>query len=301
MAPLSKKGPFLHGLVVGNFGRQYLVELAGSEILTCVPRGKRSTLACGDRVEIVRTAPGQGVIEAVDPRSTLLYRSDQFRQKLVAANVTQIVIVLAVVPSFYEELLNRCLVAAEHQRLSCLIVLNKFDLANEDSTAMERLKLYTDLGYRVTRLSARRDVSPLRPDLEGHTSVLVGQSGMGKSTIINALIPGTGAATSDVSAALDSGRHTTTHARLYHLDAKSHLIDSPGMQEFGLHHLTEQDVAGAFREFRPLNGRCRFHNCRHLVEPGCAIAQAVEDGDVDLRRLDAYRKLAKEIESGKRF
>jgi ribosome biogenesis GTPase / thiamine phosphate phosphatase len=296
---LSVQKALHHGLVVGNFGRQYLVELAGSQILTCVPRGKRSTLACGDRVEIVRTASGQGVVEAVHPRSTLLYRSDQFRQKLVAANVTQIVIVLAVVPSFYEELLNRCLVAAEHQRLSCLIVLNKFDLANEDS--MERLKLYTDLGYRVTRLSAKHDVSPLRPDLEGHTSVLVGQSGMGKSTIINALIPGTGAATSDVSAALDSGRHTTTHARLYHLDAKSHLIDSPGMQEFGLHHLTEQDVAGAFREFRPLNGRCRFHNCRHLVEPGCAIAQAVDDGDVDLRRLDAYRKLAKEIESGKRF
>jgi len=298
---LSKRQPLLHGLVVGTYGRQYLVELTGNEILTCFPRGKRSTLACGDRVEIVRTAPGQGVVEAVDPRSTLLYRSDQFRQKLVAANVTQIVIVLAVVPSFYEELLNRCLVAAEHQRLSCLIVLNKFDLANEDSTAIDRLSLYTDLGYRVTPLSAKRDVSPLRPALEEHVSVLVGQSGMGKSTIINALIPGTGAATADVSAALDSGRHTTTHARLYHLDAKSHLIDSPGMQEFGLHHLTEQDVAGAFREFRPLTGRCRFHNCRHLVEPGCAIAQAVEDGNVDMRRLDAYRKLVKEIESGKRF
>jgi ribosome biogenesis GTPase len=298
---LNKSQPLLYGLVVGTYGRQYLVELTGNEILTCFPRGKRSTLACGDHVEIVRTAPGQGVVEAVDPRSTLLYRSDQFRQKLVAANVTQIVIVLAVVPSFYEELLSRCLVAAEHQRLSCLVVLNKFDLANEDSTAFDRLRLYTDLGYRVTPLSAKRDVSPLRPALEGHTSVLVGQSGMGKSTIINALIPGTGAATSDVSAALDSGRHTTTHARLYHLDAKSHLIDSPGMQEFGLHHLTEQDVAWAFREFRPLNGRCRFHNCRHLVEPGCVIAQAVEDGNIDMRRLDAYRKLVKENESGRKF
>lgn len=298
---MSNSQPLLHGLVVGNFGRQYLVELGNSEILSCVPRGKRSTLACGDRVKIARTAPDQGVVEAVEPRSTLLYRSDQFRQKVVAANVTQIVIVLAFVPSFHEELLNRCLVAAEHQRLSCLIVLNKSDLANEDSTALDRLRIYTDLGYPVASLSARRDVSPLRPALEGHTSVLVGQSGMGKSTIINALIPGTGAATSEVSAALDSGRHTTTHARLYHLDASSHLIDSPGMQEFGLHHLTEQDVAGAFREFRPFAGRCRFRNCRHLVEPGCVIAQAVEDGNINMRRLDAYRKLAKEIESGKRF
>ena len=298
---MSSKGPLLHGLVVGNFGRRYLVELSDAEVLTCVPRGKRSSLACGDRVEVARTSPGEGVVEAVDPRSTLLYRSDQFRQKLIAANVTQVVIVLAVVPSFYEELLNRCLIGAEHQRLPCLIVLNKFDLATADSTAMDRLRLYTDLGYRVIPLSAKRDVSPLLPALDGHTSVLVGQSGMGKSTIINALIPGTDAATSEVSAALDSGRHTTTHARLYHLDAKSHLIDSPGMQEFGLHHLTEQDVAGAFPEFRPLNGHCRFHNCRHLVEPGCALAQAVEDGSVDMRRLDAYRKLAKEIESGKKF
>lgn len=298
---MSAPAPPLHGLIVGSFGRQYLVELAGSEILSCVPRGKRSTLACGDRVKIVRTAAGQGVVEAVDPRSTLLYRSDQFRQKLIAANVTQIVVVLAVAPSFYEELLNRCLVAAEHQQLSCVIVLNKSDLANGDSTAFDRVRLYADLGYRVIPLSAKHDVSPLRSALRGHASVLVGQSGMGKSTIINALIPGANAATSEMSAALDSGRHTTTHARLYHLDPESDLIDSPGMQEFGLHHLTEQDVAYAVPEFRPLIGTCRFHNCRHLVEPGCAIAQALEEGKIDLRRVDTYRRLVREIDSGKRY
>jgi len=287
--------------VVGTFGRQYLVELAGREVLSCFPRGKRSMLACGDRVEVLRTAPGQGVVEAIDPRRALLYRSDQFRQKLIAANVTQVVIVLAVVPSFYEELLNRCIAAAENQRLSLVIVLNKFDLAGESTQAMERLALYSALGYRVIPLVARRDTTALRPALKGQVSVLVGQSGMGKSTIINALVPGAGAATSEISAALDSGRHTTTHARLYHLDADADLIDSPGMQEFGLHHLTQSDIAEAFIEFRPLLGKCRFHNCRHLVEPGCAIAQAVQVGNVDARRLDAYRKLVREIEAGKPF
>jgi ribosome biogenesis GTPase len=298
---LSAKPSLNHGLVVGTFGRQYLVELAQGELLTCFPRGKRSTLACGDRVEVARTAPGQGVVEAIDPRSALLYRSAQFRQKLIAANVTQIVIVLAVIPSFYEELLNRCIAAAENQRLSLVIVLNKFDLAAENTDAMDRLDLYSTLGYRVIPLAAKRDISPLRPALSGQVSVLVGQSGMGKSTIINALIPGAGATTAEISAALDSGRHTTTHARLYHLDVGADLIDSPGMQEFGLHHLTQKDIADAFIEFRPLLGQCRFHNCRHLTEPGCAFTQSAAEGKVDARRLDAYRKLVREIDSGKKF
>ena len=298
--------PLLHGLVVGTFGRHYLVELTdpestGPETLTCVTRGKRSMLACGDRVDIARTGPGQGVIESVDPRSTLLYRSDQFRQKLIAANVTQIVIVLAVVPSFYEELLNRCIAAAEHQRLALVIALNKADLAGESTSAMDRLTLYSDLGYRVVPLSAKHDVSPLRSVLAGQVSALVGQSGMGKSTIINALIPGAAAATAEFSTALDSGRHTTTHARLYHLDTNSDLIDSPGMQEFGLHHLTSLDLAEAFVEFRPLLGHCRFQNCRHLVEPGCALAPSDSAEPVNARRLDAYRKLVREIDSGKKF
>jgi ribosome biogenesis GTPase len=298
---LSTPQALHHGLVIGTFGRQYLVELAGPEILTCFPRGKRSTLACGDRVEIVRTAPGQGVVEAIDPRSALLYRSDQFRQKLIASNVTQVVIVLAVVPNFYEELLNRCIAAAEIQALSLVIVLNKCDLVEESRTAIARLALYSRLGYCVMPLAAKHDISPLRHALKGHASVLVGQSGMGKSTIVNALVPGAGATTADISHALDSGRHTTTHARLYHLGDDADLIDSPGMQEFGLHHFTQQQLAQAFIEFRPLLGRCRFHNCKHLVEPGCAIAQAHEQGGIEARRLESYRKLVQEIASGKQF
>lgn len=293
--------PIVDGLVTGSHGRQYLVELPGGETLTCFPRGKRSTVACGDRVGVLRTAAGQGVIESIGPRSSFLYRSDQYRQKLLAANVTQIVVVLAAVPSFYEELLNRCLVAAEDQRIEALVVLNKCDMEAESAAARERLKLYESLGYRVLAMSAKQDVEPLRPLLANHASVLVGQSGMGKSTIVNALLPHARVETAEFSEALDSGRHTTTHAKLHHLDSGSMLIDSPGLQEFGLHHLGEQEIAAAFREFRPLLGSCRFHNCRHLVEPGCAIAQAVDQGRIDTTRLASYRRLAKEIEAGKPY
>ena len=281
-------------------GRHYLVELAGGETLACFPRGKKSLVACGDCVEVLRSAPDQGVIEAVDPRRSLLYRSDQYRQKLIAANVTQMVIVLAVVPSFYEELLNRCLVAAEHQGIAVLIVLNKFDLIEPSTRAMQALRLYADLGYPLLPLVAKQDVAPLREHLARHTSVLVGQSGMGKSTIINALLPGAGAAVADISMALDSGRHTTTHARLYHLGADSALIDSPGMQEFGLMHLTMLDLQHAFVEFRLLAGQCRFNDCRHRGEPGCAIDAAVARGEADPRRIQCYRKVLGELERAKR-
>lgn len=279
-----------HGTVVAAFGRSYRVALDGGETLTCFPRGKKSEIACGDRVLVTPTAPGQGAIEAADPRSTLFYRADQHRQKLIAANVTQVVVVLAASPSYYEELLNRCLVAAGHAGIRALVVLNKFDL-EASAAALASLQLYAGLGYPVLPLVARLDVAPLRARLEGHLSVLVGQSGMGKSTIVNALLPGANAATAEISAALDSGRHTTTHARLYRLDETSSVIDSPGMQEFGLRHLSPQDVDHAFVEFRPFLGSCRFANCRHTGEPGCALDAAVRDGAVDARRLEMYRRI----------
>lgn len=282
-------------------GRHYLVELRSHEILSCFPRGKKSLVACGDRVAIARTAADQGVIEAVDPRRSLLYRSDRYRQKLIAANATQMVIVLAAVPSFYEELLNRCLIAAEHQGIRALIVLNKFDLEEPSIQALADLQLYARLGYTIVPLIAKRDVAPLRPHLQGQLSVLVGQSGMGKSTIINGLLPNAAAQVGDISVALDSGRHTTTHARLYRLDAQTALIDSPGMQEFGLQHLSFDALEQAFVEFGPYLGQCRFNDCRHRGEPGCAIHAALTNGDIDLRRLDCYRKLVAELESRKRY
>ncbi len=294
--PPGKKKPtpaLLDGQIVASFGRRYLVELQDGTTLDCVTRGRRGALACGDRVGVARSGPGQGVIEKLGARDTLLYRSDRVRQKLIAANVTQIVVVVAPVPTFHEDLINRCLAAAEHGGMSSFIVLNKMDLP-QAKRALKSLALYEQLGYRIVALSAKRDVSQLLVFLRGETSVLVGQSGMGKSTIVNALAPEAAVRIAEISAALDSGRHTTTHARLYHLGHDTHIIDSPGLQGFGLHHLDMGELADAFVEFRPWLGRCRFRDCRHMSEPGCALTAACVAGKISERRLESYRQLLRE-------
>jgi len=285
----------LPGTIIAAFGKRYDVELPDGQLISCVTRGKKGDLACGDQVEIKLTADHEGVVEELHPRTSLLYRSNEYRKKYLASNVTQVVIVLAAIPSFYEDLLNRCLVAAEAAGIKVLILLNKSDLP-ETPAALEKLKLYQSLGYAVQPLSALQNVEQLRPWLQGHTSVLVGQSGMGKSTLVNALLPEVNARTQEVSAVLDSGKHTTTSARLYHLDAESHLIDSPGLQEFGLNHLSTDEMEMAFIEFRPFLGKCRFNNCRHTHEPDCAILNAVKSGAISDIRLQSYQKLLAEID-----
>ena len=290
----------LQGQIIAAFGRRYLVELADGELLACVPRGKKSEVACGDQVEIQRTADrssdlqteAQGVIERILERKTLLYRSVSFREKLIAANVTQIIFVIAVEPSFDDELLARCLIAAHNQQLSILIVLNKCDLAAQAVTARAQIAPYRAIGYNILELSAKQDVTALLPYLQDHTSVLVGQSGMGKSTLINALLPDAQAATREISTSLDSGKHTTTHARLYHLNSNSHLIDCPGVQAFGLHHLSFGDIEEGFAEFVHYRGQCRFNNCRHLHEPGCALRLAAEQGIINARRLQLFQEIS---------
>jgi len=288
----------MQGLVVAAYGKRYEVEVADPltyalRRISCVTRGKKTDLACGDIVTIKLTDSAEGVVESSAPRKTLLYRSSSIKSKILASNVTQIIIVLATQPSFYEALLNRCLVAAEAANIKPLILLNKCDLT-EANEAKTKLKLYEALGYQVLHLSAKQDISVLRPYLSNQQSVLVGQSGMGKSTIINALLPDQNVRTQIMSEALDSGKHTTTAAHLYHLDNHSSLIDSPGLQEFGLHHLSTNQIEYAFVEFRPYLGKCRFNNCKHSHEPDCAVLNAVKAGKISASRLAFYQALAEE-------
>lgn len=274
----------LSGTVLAAFGRQYKVRLEDGSLLLCYPRAKKSEVACGDRVELLKSSADQGVIERIQPRKSLFYRADQWKEKLIAANVSQVVIVVATEPGFSDDLVSRCLCAAEAQEIRSLVVLNKCDLPEQLDIARALLAPIKAAGFEVMELSAMQDVSALRERLAGELNLFVGQSGMGKSTLTNALIPEADARTREISEVLDSGKHTTTHARLYDLPGGGSLIDSPGLQTFGLAHLERWQIEAGFPEIRARLGQCRFRDCRHLKEPDCAILQALESGQFHPRR-----------------
>lgn len=289
-----------HGLVIAAHGRHYLVapEHEPHTLLQCFPRGKKSEVAVGDRVVYEPTSADQGVIVEIGERRNLLYRSDQYKSKLFAANLDQLLIVLATEPHFSEDLLGRALVAAEANGLKPLIVLNKIDVTTALPAARARLAPYRALGYDVLDMSIKTQPDDARAALSerlrDHATLLLGQSGMGKSTLVNLIVPDADVATREISTALNSGRHTTTFTRLYPLPDGGALIDSPGFQEFGLHHLTEGTLERAFPEFRPLLAGCRFYNCHHLHEPGCAILAALADGRIARERHALYAQLVHE-------
>lgn len=285
----------LEATLVAAFGRQYEAELADGSRLLCFPRAKKSVFACGDRVEVTATATDQGVIEKLLPRSSLLYREDAFKQKLIAANVTQVALVVATEPSFNPELITRCLCAAEDQDLATLIILNKADLTERLTAAREALAPFIALGYPVIETCAKRGVEPLRVHFRDQVNLLVGQSGMGKSTLTNALVPDAAAPTREISEALDSGKHTTTYSRLYHLPGGGALVDSPGLQMFALAHLDHVALVESFREFRPYRGQCRFRDCKHEAEPDCALRAALAAGAINAQRFAHYRTLRDEL------
>jgi ribosome biogenesis GTPase len=281
----------VEGRVIADFGREFLVELADKRQIVCTRKGKKQDATCGDFVEVRLTGSAQGSIERLGTRRNLLYRSDQWREKTLAANVDQVVILLAPKPPFSEAFLNLSLVACEAARLPVIVALNKSDLP-EHAEALKSLATYEKIGYSIISMSAKFDTAqPLKPFLENKLTLLVGQSGMGKSRTVNALVLSDVARVGDLTASLDSGAHTTTFSRFYRLDKDTAIIDTPGFQSFGLFHLTEDQIGEAMREFRPYLGRCKFNDCAHLGEPGCEVIAAANRHEVSPERLSFYQVL----------
>jgi len=298
---MSDSANTLTGTIIAAHGRHYLADADG-EKLQCVTRGKKTNVAVGDVVHLKRTSNDQAVIEKIADRTTLLYRSDQYKSKLLAANISRLFIVVATEPGFTDDLVSRALVACEAAGIEAHLILNKTDVVDLLPRARERVATYAAMGYPVHEVSAttqpEQTVATLMPLLEGHSSIFIGQSGMGKSSMINLLVPDADIAVREISAALDTGKHTTTFTRLYWLPGKdgksSAIIDSPGFQEFGLYHLTEGMLERAFVEFKPYLGGCKYYNCRHLAEPQCAVLDAVAEGKITRMRHELYGQLLHE-------
>jgi ribosome biogenesis GTPase len=291
----------LTGTIIAAHGRHYLADIDGEKV-QCVTRGKKTNVAVGDVVHVIKTSENQAVIERIAERTTLLYRSDQYKSKLLAANLSRLFIVIATEPGFADDLVSRSLVACEAAGIEAHLILNKTDVTDLLPRARERAAQYARLGYPVHEVSAQTDpegaVAILTPLLAGQSSIFIGQSGMGKSSLINLLIPDADIAVREISAALDTGKHTTTFTRLYWLPEvdgkKAAIIDSPGFQEFGLYHLSEGMLERAFVEFKPYLGGCKYYNCRHMAEPFCAILDAVAQGKIWKHRHELYGQLLHE-------
>ena len=288
------------GLVIASHGRHVVVESEDGSRRLCHPRGKKNQAVVGDRVWWLPSSD-EGSIEAIDQRRNLFYRQDEIRTKSFAANLDRLLVLIAAEPEFSQEQLTRALIAAEAEHIPPLIVLNKQDLTVPFALAWERLTPYRLMGYEVLPLSLMASDSAglraLRERLSGHTTLVLGPSGAGKSSLINRLVPDAGAATGELSQALQSGRHTTTTTTWYWVDRANAtaLIDSPGFQAFGLHHLEPTALAGLMPDLREHAGECRFYNCTHRHEPGCSVQAAVARGDISETRHRLYTQLFEEL------
>lgn len=289
--------------VVASHGRHYVARDANGKLWHCIARGKKREVAVNDLVHVTDlgnsgdVSQPQAVIEEIEARKNLFKRSDQFKEKAIAANVDQVWFVVATEPSFDPELLSRCQVACAAEDIDFSIILNKADLSDLLPRAEALLDPFVQIGIPVIRTSTLdgRGLDQLRELLAGQSTALTGQSGMGKSSLINALVPDAQATIGDISRYLDTGRHTTTTVQAYQLDKDTTLIDVPGLQVFGLSHLNDEQILLAFPEFRPYLGDCRFRDCRHDQDPGCALQAAVAAEKATMPRLSLLRRLLREL------
>jgi ribosome biogenesis GTPase / thiamine phosphate phosphatase len=296
---LSKTVALDLGLVVAGFGRHYIVESPEGERLLCHPRGKKSACVVGDRVRW-QPAGDEGVIEHIEPRRNLLFRQDEWKTKEFAANLDQILIMVASEPVFSESQLARALIAAESAGIPARVLLNKADLPQIDA-ARKRLAPYVTMGYSVIEMALKAQPEAARAALDsllaGQATLVLGPSGAGKSTLINLLAPDARAQVGEISKALNSGRHTTTSTQWYWLDAErsTGLIDSPGFQEFGLRQIDAQQLPGLMPDLREYAKHCKFYNCTHQHEPGCGVRAALERGEISESRYRIYGEILREL------
>ncbi len=287
------------GLVVASHGRHVVIETPEGERVHCHPRGKKSELVVGDRVRWQPTGDG-GVIEHLEPRRNLMYRQDEWRTKSFAANMDLLLVLVAGEPVFSESQLTRALIAARAEGIQTLIGLNKTDLPSA-AAARERLAPYRAMDAEVMEIALKADRTSskerLMQRLAGRVTLVLGASGMGKSTLINLLVPQAAAQVGEISQALQAGRHTTTTTTWYWLDAarQGALIDSPGFQEFGLRQVAPEQLAGLMPDYAAAMGECRFHNCSHRHEPGCGVRAAIERGEISPSRQRIYESLYDEL------
>jgi len=292
---LDSDAPTIEATVITNFGKTIIAETENKELIRCHPRQNLEQIVCGDKVLVQKLENEDAIVSAILDRHSLL-KKPGFGGKLkpMAANIDQVVIVMAVKPVPNPYLIDRYLVATENLNAHAIIVLNKTDLTEEDTENV--LSDYRQLGYPVLLTSTKNpsSIKNLRAELNNKISIMVGLSGVGKSSLINTLLPDHDIRVGEVSAASGEGTHTTTSSILYHLPNGGDIIDSPGVRDFGLWNTSEDDVLYGFKEIRDLAGQCKFSDCKHEVEPGCVINQALNDGLITEQRFKNYKKIIQE-------